>query len=571
MLNENPNTADRIKASDVLPGSGSNDLSASVVTSRNLEGFVADSLLEYDRAGSRSSVKLLHLLTAALVATANAIVITDRQGTILWTNPAYTELTGYTPNEVIGHTWSMLRSGKDSPEAPAKMWDAILSHEVWSGEATNQRKDGSVYIEDMTITPIRIDNDEELCFVAVKQDVTDRRLMENQFRQAQKMEAVGQLAGGIAHDFNNLLGVIGGCAEALADQSRNDMSVPWIAEEIRNAVKLAATLTAQLLAFARKQVFQPKVVSLNHIVSETVTMLRRVVGEDITFSVNLDPDAGNIRADAGQVQQVIMNLAINARDAMPKGGVITITTANTDFDRDCVQRDTLVRAGHYVKLTLRDTGVGMDSETQRRAFEPFFTTKGPGRGTGLGLAAVYGIVKQSGGYVSLTNDLQKGAVAEVYLVRVEERPEAKTVTALPSKRESGHETVLLVEDYLSLRNMVRASLEKNGYKVITAASGEEGLEVAELFSEPIHLLITDVIMSGMDGHQLAGRMAKQRPSVSVLYMSGHTKERLGELGVLDSQTAFIKKPFDTADLLSKVREALESSTRAHQRSEPPAA
>ena len=508
------------------------------------------------------------LLGAALAATANSIVITDCRGVILWTNPAFTKLTGYLAEEIVGQTPRVLRSGKHSPEFYKQMWDVILSRNVWSGEVINRRKDGSLYTEEMTITPIRSDTGEEPYFVAVKQDVTERKLMEEQFRQAQKMEAVGRLAGGIAHDFNNLLCVIGRCAEIVEDQSSDEITMLWVAGEIRTAVRSAAALTNQLLAFGRKQLLQPKVQSLNLVVSETVNMLRRVVGEDIILVLDLDPGAGNVMADVVQLQQVIMNLAVNARDAMPKGGRLTISTRNVDSDRDFVESGTRILRGRYIKLTLHDNGLGMDAETQRRAFEPFFTTKRQGQGTGLGLSTVFGIVKQSGGYVVLSSEVGVGTFAEVFLRRVDEEPEVRAIRLVAGEPESISETILLVEDYRSLQRMIRTGLERKGYKVIVAQDGREGIEVARSYNGAIHLLVTDVIMPGMDGLQLAECLAKERPCMSVLYMSGHTDEMVCQHGVLSSDVALIKKPFEMPVFLAKVREALQLVHRDPERNEP---
>jgi CheY-like chemotaxis protein len=379
------------------------------------------------------------------------------------------------------------------------------------------------------------------------------------------LDAVGRLAGGIAHDFNNLLGVIEGYTEFLVKAVGDDTNLRGIGDEIGTAIRSASALISQLLAFSRKQLLQPQVLSLNFVVSQTVKMLRRIVGEDIIVSVNLTPDAGNVSADVGQLQQVIMNLALNACDAMPRGGILTITTENAEINDDNSHESDASRLGNYVKLSLGDTGVGMDAETQRQAFEPFFTTKPRGQGTGLGLATVYGIVKQSDGYVSLASELGKGTIAEVYLKRVNEQP-VTTGHRLSAEIRKGTETILLVEDYLALRKMIRIGLERNGYTVISAESGVDALNIAHSYPEPIHLLVTDVIMPEMDGPSLAERIAQQRPGIAVLYMSGHTDELLGEHGVLSSKVAFIKKPFDVPCLMAKIRQAMELVTVENSRS-----
>ena len=498
------------------------------------------------------------LLKAALEATANAIVVTNRDGKIQWTNAAFTALTGYCLEEIVGQTPRVLRSGSHPAEFYKGMWETILSGSVWRGEVINKRKDGTLYTEEMTITPIRSANGDCLQFVAVKQDVSERKRLEDQFRQAQKMEAVGTLAGGIAHDFNNLLGVVLGCVEVLEDHIGDDTTLGDLVEEIRGAVKSGAVLTGQLLAFGRRQILQPQVVSLNEVVSETVSMLRRVVGEDVIVNVQLDSTAGNVIADPGQLQQVIMNLAVNARDAMPKGGVLTVVTENINLERESPGENRLPPPGCYVRLGLRDTGMGMDEATQLRAFEPFFTTKPQGLGTGLGLATVYGIVKQSGGYVLLSSKPNEGTLVQVYLTRV--RGKLRKSSGSPAKVTGGDETILLVEDSPALRKVICRCLERKGYTVISVGGGQEALEAAESFTKPIDLLITDVIMPGIDGSQLAGRLAEQRPRMRLLYMSGHTDEMLGHRGVIAPNVMFIKKPFEFTDFLTKVREALQYGT-----------
>jgi two-component system cell cycle sensor histidine kinase/response regulator CckA len=513
----------------------------------------------------------LQLLGAAFAAAANSITIATKDGTILWTNPAFTTLTGYATEEVVDGTLRLLRSGEHPVEFYTNLWTTILSGHVWSGEVINRRKDRTLYTEEMTITPIRSNNGGDLHFVAVTQDVTRRNSLEAQLRHAHKMEAVGRLAGGIAHDFNNLLGVIGGYAEILQDQIGDDTTLAPMAHEIRAAVNSAATLVAQLLAFGRKQLLQPQVVDLNLVVNEVAQMLRRVISEDIILSLDLALDAGNVEVDPGQLQQVIMNLAGNARDAMGTGGTLTITTRSGVLDCDCVRADELRGKESYVTLSLRDTGVGMDAETRLRAFEPFFTTKPLGQGTGLGLATVYGIVKQSGGCVCLSSKSRQGTVANVHFARVDRKAPRKAEQLPRGPSPTGTETILLVEDYGSLRDVVRVGLEKGGYSVMTAESGPKALDIVKSYNGRIHLLVTDVIMPEMDGPQLASQIAAQQPEIRVLYMSGYANEVLGQHGVVDSDVAFIKKPFEVSMLLAKIREALESTSVGNERPNYPAA
>jgi two-component system, cell cycle sensor histidine kinase and response regulator CckA len=555
MNNKDRKTAGGRLTSNISNGSTSDDALSFALVEHS------DQKVDRDRSSVEEEQKRRDgnspLLSVAPAGALNSIVITDLKGAILLTTTAFTELTGYLAKEVIGQMPHVRSSRKQGPVFYRQMWDVISGHKVWSGEIIGRRRGGASYTEEMTITPIESDNREELRFVTVTHEVTRRNSIDDQFRHAQQIEAVGLLAGGIAHDLNNLLSAIGGYAELLGDHIGDDVIRRDTLREIRFAVKLAGKLTGQIVAFIQKRQLQPQVLSLNLVVSDIINVLCRIVGEDIILSSRLDPAVGNIRDDAGQLQQLIMNFTANARDAMPRGGTLTISTMNADVDRDDVRTGTLIPMGRYVKLTLRDSGAGMDAETRRRAFEPFFTTKRDGRGTGLGLATVCDIVKRSGGFVSLTSKLGKGTTAEIYFKRVDEEPELKIVQTPERTPKHGSETILLVEDCRSLRKMIRIGLESNGYSVITGKDGTEGLEAARVYHGAIHLLVTDVIMPGMDGLQVAVRIAEQRPSTKVLYMSGHTKLMLSQHGALKSEAPFISKPFDMPDFLAKVRKTLK--------------
>ena len=493
-----------------------------------------------------------HLLKGALEAAANAVVITDSEGKIQWTNPAFTRLTQYASEEIVGKTPRLLSSGKHPPEFYKQMWQTILSGDVWHGELINRRKDGSLYTEDMTITPIRASSGKATHFVAVKQDITERKLLEEQYRQAQKMEALGTLACGIAHDFNNLLAIIGGYADAIDDHIGDDTTLLALLTPIRNAVTSGAALTSQLLALSRKQVVQPRVISINSVIRETANLLRRTLGEDILLDLRLNAKVSNVIADPGQLQQLIMNLAVNARDAMPKGGRLTITTSNITVNpRD---RHVLLRPGRYVKLEVRDTGTGMDEATLQQAFQPFFTTKAPDRGTGLGLSTVYAIVKQSGGELSLSSTLGEGTIVTAYLGRVR-RGVGGSKPKIRKDVPDGRTTILLVEDNLIMRKMIRQKLEKHGYTVIAAQNGAEALDSAERYQDRIHLLITDVIMPGMDGLELSARLKNCFPGVHTLYMSGYSAQKLHDRKLISPKEMFIAKPFDMKSFLQKVQRA----------------
>jgi two-component system, cell cycle sensor histidine kinase and response regulator CckA len=483
----------------------------------------------------------------------------DSAGKLLDANPALLAMLGYSsPNELAGIHLGALY-------ADAQQWfqlaDYLLSATPFNGLIVEwKRKDG-------TGTAVRVsgravsDGKKGRTFELFAEDVTERRALEQQLRQSQKMEAVGRLAGGVAHDFNNLLMVISGYSEFLLDRLGPDPALRGPAQEIASAAVRATSLTRQLLAFSRKQMLAPKILDLNSVVTENLKMLNRMIGEDIELMMVPAADLGTVRADAGQIEQVIMNLAVNARDAMPAGGKLTIETSNVSLDEDYARFHAPLRPGNYVMLAISDTGAGMDSETQSHIFEPFFTTKGP-KGTGLGLSTVYGIVKQSGGYIWVYSEAGKGTTFKVYLPRVADTVEAPAQVAVPAESaatEPGTETVLLVEDETNLRYLARQFLEKQGYRVVEAADGAAAMQIAVAHEGMIHLLLTDVIMPGMNGRELAQRISEIRPNVKVLYMSGYTENVIGSNGTLDAGVRLLQKPFTLRDLKSKVREVLDST------------
>jgi two-component system cell cycle sensor histidine kinase/response regulator CckA len=392
----------------------------------------------------------------------------------------------------------------------------------------------------------------------IAEDITERRVLENQFRQAQKMEAVGRLAGGVAHDFNNLLMVISGYTEVLLEQTRKSNPLYPKIEAIHQATDRATTLTRQLLAFSRKQLLELKVVDLNIIVEDMERLLRPLIGENIELETQLALDIGRTRADAGQIEQVIMNLVVNSKDAMPHGGKITIQSANAKLNNEDVRREnTYIQPGLYVVLSVADTGDGMDKETQLRIFEPFFTTKEKGKGTGLGLSTVYGIIKQSGGYVLVESEPRHGTTFRIYLPRVEDALEPVGTGGVSPLQSGGSETVLLVEDEESVRQLVRETLESKGYKVLEADNGDSALQIVAEYSGKIDMLITDVVMPGMSGRELSARLCAACPQTKVLYLSGYTEDAIVHEGVIDPDTAFLQKPFTLQMLARKVREVLE--------------
>jgi PAS domain S-box-containing protein len=483
----------------------------------------------------------------------DAMVITDREGRYVEVNRAACVLYGMPREELRGH-W--IGDFAESGEGFDAAMRALEGERTARGEFRIVRSDRSVRDVDFVATADFLPGNH----LVVLRDITDRRLLEAEFRQAQKMEAVGRLAGGVAHDFNNLLNVIRGFTELTLRGLPPDDHQRRRLQEILKATERASGLTGQLLAFSRKQMLQPKVFDLNGVVSEVEKMLERLIGEDIDLLLDLDATLGRARADQGQIEQVLMNLVVNARDAMPDGGKITITTRNVDLDEAFARDHPGARAGSYVLMEVKDEGVGMDAETQRHLFEPFFTTKPTGKGTGLGLATTYGIVKQSEGYLAVESEPGQGAAFKVYLPRVQDA----AVGARPSHggpaRPPGSETILLVEDQDMLRRVTRELLEEGGYRVLEASGPDAALEIATGHESPIHLLLTDVVMPGLSGPELAKRLCSSRPETLVLYISGYTDDAILQRGIGTGTAAFLHKPFTAVVLERKIREVLGSGT-----------
>jgi PAS domain S-box-containing protein len=496
--------------------------------------------------------------SAALNAAANAIVITDRSGAIEWVNRAFTALTGYAAVDVLGKNPRLLKSGKHDLAFYQSLWKTVLSGQTWRAETTDRRKDGSLYTEYQTITPVLDESGAITHFVAIKEDIAERLRLQAQLLQAQKMESVGRLAGGVAHDFNNLLSVIiGWTGLALQDLPAGHAVRPSL-EEVLKAGEGAADLTQQLLAFSRQQVVEPTLFSVNDLVVEMDKMFRRLIGEDIEFVTRTDPELGTVKMDRGQLEQVLMNLVVNARDATPEGGTLTIETANVMLDAEYPRRDADVAPGEYVMVVVSDSGTGMSEEVKTHVFEPFFTTKGPGKGTGLGLATSYGIVKQAGGQIAVYSEEGLGTTMKVYLPRHHEAVE-RAVRRRRKTPTRGVETILLVEDEPAVRRVTAHMLEAQGYRVLSTSSGEEALRVIEDGREPWHLLLTDVILAeGMSGPELAERVRALRPDLKVLFVSGYTSDVTILHGLLEPSVALVQKPFTGESLGSKVRQVLDA-------------
>ena len=508
-------------------------------------------------ARRRAEEERLRLHTAIEQA-AEAVIITDTAGLIQYANPAFEHITGYARTEVIGRNPNLMKSGRQGPEFYRVMWETLLAGQVWRGRFTNRRKDGTAFELEAAISPIRDEAGRVVNYVAVSSDVTRQASLEEQLRQAHKMEAIGRLAGGVAHDFNNLLTTILGNTDLLLQDLAAADPRHGNAQEIRAAAIRAAALTGRLLAFGRRQVLNPQVLRLDELITDLARMLGRMIGEDVALTLSLPKDTGSIRADPIQVEQVLMNLAVNARDAMAAGGRLAMTLANVDVAGERLTRHGTMPPGAYVRLSVSDTGDGMSAEVQAHLFEPFFTTKQPGKGTGLGLAMVYGIMEQSGGFIAVESAPGQGSTFELYFPRVEgAAPEPAPACDIRTDLR-GAETILLVEDEYPIRKLARAVLQQYGYTVLDAPDGLRALEVAGRLHEPVHLLITDVIMPLMTGETLARRLAEVRPDTRVLYMSGYPDATIMEAGVLASGRNFLKKPFSSLDLVRMVRTALDA-------------
>jgi signal transduction histidine kinase/CheY-like chemotaxis protein len=437
--------------------------------------------------------------------------------------------------------------------------DSALQPFEWSHRLKNGK------IIDVEVMTHEIRHARRHAVLAVLIDVTRRKQLEAQLLQAQKMEAVGMLAGGIAHDFNNLLTIITGYSQlllaSLGESDRNRTAV----EQIMTAGDRAAALTRQLLSFSRRQTMQPKVLDVNALVDSLAVMLRRLIGEDIDLRLDLAADAGQVNADPGKIEQVIMNLAVNSRDAMPAGGTLTIKSGNVELDEHYSATHTRVKPGSYVMLAVIDTGSGMDAETRARLFEPFFTTKGQGRGTGLGLSIVFGIVRQSGGNLEVSSEQGKGTAVRIYLPRVAQAAVLETESPADTS-EPGNETILLVEDEEMVRKFVRETLEHEGYKILEAAGPEQAARISSTYEGPIHLIITDVVMPQENGRSLAARLLRQRQDMKVLYMSGYTDTSIVGTAEEMERAEFLQKPFTPSALAKKVRTVLQPADgdRCHQ-------
>jgi PAS domain S-box-containing protein len=490
--------------------------------------------------------------------TEHAVIVTRLDGTIADWNHGAEKLFGYRRAAVLGRPLTVLVPSEHAAEHAAILLRAVRGEQVALPETPRLHKSGQLLPVRLTVSPLRGDGGRVVGAVSVAHDLSDVKLLRQQCCLAQKMEIFGRLVGGVAHDFNNILTIVLGYSEIAFGQAAARDPQRELLREIRKAGEKGASLTRQLLAFTRQKVAEPRLLDLNAVIRDTEIMLHRLIGEDVQMTTSLAPGLKPVKVDPGHVQQIVLNLAVNARDAMPRGGRLTIETDNVSLDEAYARAHPHTQPGDYVYLSMTDTGVGMSRETLARLFEPLFTTKGPGKGTGLGLTTVQSIVRQYGGHIEVSSDLGRGATFKVYLPQAEDAPALAESPSHPDEVPHGTETILLVEDDDSVRSLSRHVLELAGYQVLEAADGDDALKVAQNHSGPLHLLIADVVMPNLGGRPLADCLLQRLPSLKVLFMSGYTSDAVNRHGVLDTDHSFLQKPFTTAALAQKVREVLDA-------------
>ncbi len=508
-----------------------------------------------------SAEESLRKLSRAVEHSADTVVITNRDGIIEYVNPAFEAITGYPHDEACGKTPRILKSGEQVAETYQEMWQTILAGNVYRGIFVNRRKNGELYYVEQSICPVRDTDGQVTHFIANGRDLTERLRLEAQLLQAQKMDAIGRLAGGVAHDFNNLLTIITSYSELALDTIPKDTPLESKIQEILLAARRAAELTRQLLAFSRKQPQALRVVELNQVVAGIAKTLPRLIGEDIEFSFTPGQGVGSVRVDPLQIEQVLMNLAANARDAMPKGGQLRIETFSLHLDEDYVHgKPAVIPMGHYAVITISDDGAGIPREDLPHIFEPFYTTKPAGKGTGLGLATVYGIVKQNQGFVWVYSERDRGTVFKIYLPSIGGQIQVPDPDDSESKMDTcGTETILLVEDEQAVRLPTAEFLRRQGYNVLEAKDGLEALRIARKHESKIHLVVSDVVMPNLSGGELAEQMLRESPDVKLIFVSGYAGKTILDHKVMDLETNFLQKPYTLRQLSRKVRTALDQA------------
>lgn len=492
---------------------------------------------------------------------AEAVIITDTEGAIEYVNPAFERMAGYSASEVLGHNPRLLKSGRQDAAFYGNLWATLARGETWIGRMSNRRKDGSEYEVEAVLSPIRDANGWTMNYVSIARDITREVQLEQQFREAQKMEAIGRLAGGIAHDFNNLLTSILGFARFAREAAGAESTIAEDVDEVLRAAERAAQLTKQLLTFSRRQVVQVEPLDINSVLIEMDRLLRRTLGENVELVTLPDPDAGGVQADIGLLEQAIMNLAINARDAMPQGGTLTLQTQRMQIPpENMLLRNGASNIGDRVRLTVADTGVGMSADVREHCFEPFFTTKEKGKGTGLGLALVYNIVHQFEGSIEVESTPGNGTRVHLLFPRVDSPLAAARPAAEDAGVPGGTETILVVEDEESVRRLTVRLLTDLGYHVLEARNGSEALLLFLQHVEPVHLVLSDIVMPQMGGPEMVGRMWKARPGFRVLYISGFTDSSSLPSPEPGVSASLLLKPFTQERLARKVRDVLDTAS-----------
>jgi two-component system, cell cycle sensor histidine kinase and response regulator CckA len=515
------------------------------------------------KQGQHSAEELLRKLSRAVEQSADTVVVTDRNGVIEYVNPAFETVSGYSRAEVVGQTHQILKSGEQASEMYKQMWNTILSGNVFRGILVNHKKNGDFYYVEESICPVRDASGQITHFVANGRDMSERMRLEAQLSQAQKMDAIGRLAGGVAHDFNNLLTIITSYSELALDSVDPQSPLEAKIQEILEAARRAAELTRQLLAFSRKQPQALRVMDLNQVLAGIAKTLPRLIGEDIEFAFAPGNNVGRVRIDPMQIEQILMNLAANARDAMPRGGHLRIETSHVQLDDVYVQdKPAVIPKGIYALITVSDDGAGIPREDMPHIFEPFYTTKPSGKGTGLGLATVYGIVKQNKGFIWVYSESGSGTVFKIYLPCVTWRARAATPEKNLQTISRGTETVLLVEDEPAVRRATTEFLRLQGYQVLEAKDGVDALAVAAQCDSTIDAVVTDVVMPNMSGGELAEQLAGIRPDTKILFVSGYAGRTVLDHKVMNLETNFLQKPYTLKELSQKIRGVLDPGAHA---------
>ena len=552
--------ADERAVAEIIQAGAWNCVSKSQLDGANLVRTIKSTLAMHSmQQGQQAAEESLRKLSRAVEQSADMVMVADRNGIIEYVNPAFETLTGYSRAEVCGQTPRVLKSGEQGPEVYQEMWKTILSGNAYRGILVNRKKSGELYYVEESICPVRDADGHITHFISNGRDLTDRLRLEAQLLQAQKMDAIGRLAGGVAHDFNNLLTIITSYSELALDAVVPNSPLEAKLQEILMAARRAAELTRQLLGFSRKQPQALRVVDLNPAIERVVKTLNRLIGEDIELSFKPGDGLGRVRVDPVQIEQILMNLAANARDAMPQGGHLLIETSDAKLDNDYIERKhAVIPTGQYALITITDDGDGIPPEHLSHIFEPFYTTKPLGAGTGLGLATVYGIVKQNKGFIWAYSELGMGAVFKIYLPCVTDATRSSSTEEVKvESAPGGSETVLLVEDEHAVRRATAEFLGLKGYTVLEAKDGLDALSVARNHGSTIHLVVTDVVMPNMSGGQLAKEIAQMRPETKLLFVSGYAGKTVLDHKVVDLETNFLQKPYTLKDLSLKIRAALD--------------